>query len=81
MSIADPSFSVWGSRKLEMLHKAGAGKAEIVAALEKEINSLKDDEELAKARREGARGTEVEIRDVQFRLLQAQIWLNEEKAR
>jgi hypothetical protein len=80
-SIADPSFSVWGRRKLEMLRKAGAAKAEIVAALEKELKSLENDEAFAKARKESARGTEVEVRDVQFRRLEAEIWLNEEKAR
>ena len=49
-SIADPSFSIWGRRKLETLRKTGAGKAEIVAALEKYINSLKEEEAIAKAR-------------------------------
>ena len=33
--LADPSFSLWERRRLETLRKAGAGKAEIVAALEK----------------------------------------------
>jgi hypothetical protein len=80
-NIADPSFSVWERRKLEMLHKAGAGKAEIVAALEKELNSLERDEAFAKALKESARGTEVGIRDVQVRRLETEIWLNEEKAR
>ena len=43
IGIADPSFSLWGRRRLETLRKAGAGKAEIVAALEKYINNLKED--------------------------------------
>ena len=81
ISIADPSFSLWGRRRLETLRKAGAGKAEIVAALEKYINSLKEDEAIAKARKESARGTQVDVYDVQFRRLEAEIWLNEEKAR
>ena len=80
-NIADPSFSIWAHRRLEMLRKAGAGKAEIVAALEKEIDRLKLDEAIAKVRKESARGTEVQVRDVQFRRLEAEIWLNEEKAR
>src|SRR5690349_16056663 len=49
IGLADPSFSLWGRRRLETLHKAGAGKAEIVAALEKYLNSLKEDEALAEA--------------------------------
>jgi hypothetical protein len=64
-----------------MLRKTGAGKAEMVAALEKEVDRLKKDEAIAKSRKESARGTEVEVRDVQFRRLEAEIWLNEEKAR
>ncbi len=81
ISIADPRFSIWGRRKLETLRKTGAGKAEIVAALEKYIDSLKEEEAIAKARKEIAQGTEVDLRDVQFRRLEAEIWLNEEKAR
>ncbi len=81
ISIADPSFSLWGHRRLEALRKAGAGKAEIVASLEKYISDLKEHEAIAKARKELARNTEVEVRDVQFRLLEAEVWLNEEKAR
>ena len=81
ISIADPAFSLWGHRRLESLRKAGAGKAEIVAALEKYINNLKEHLAIAKARKESARGTEVETHDVVFRLLEAEIWLNEEKAR
>lgn len=81
LSIADPSFSLWGRRRLETLHRAGAGKAEIVAALEKYVNTLKEDEEIARARKEISRGTQLDVYDVQFRRLEAQIWLNEEKAR
>ncbi len=36
------TFAVWGRRRLETLRRAGAGKAEIVAALEKHINDLKE---------------------------------------
>ena len=67
ISISDPSFSLWGRRRLETLRKAGAGKAEIVAALEKYINSLKEDEAIAKGSDESARGTQVDVHDVQFR--------------
>jgi hypothetical protein len=81
MSIADASFSLWGRRRLEALHRAGAGKAEIVAALEKYINDLKEDEAIARAQVQASRAVEVVVRDVQFRRLEAEIWLNEEKAR
>ena len=49
---ATATFGLWGRRRLEALHRAGAGKAEIVAALEKYINNLKEPEAIAVARRE-----------------------------
>ena len=72
---------MWGRRRLEALHKAGAGKAEIVAALEKYIENLKVEEAIAKARREAARATPLGIYEIQYLLMEAEIWLNEEKAR
>ena len=81
IGLADPSFSLWGRRRLETLRKTGAGKAEIVAALEKYLNSLKEDEAIAKAQYQSARATRVDVYDVQFRRMEAEIWLNEEKAR
>ena len=81
ISISDASFSVWERRKLETIRKTGAGKAEIVAALEKHIDDLKQEEAIAESRRQGARGTQVEVNDVRFRRLEAEMFLNEEKAR
>ncbi len=81
ISIADPSFSLWGRRRLETLRKAGAGKAEIVAALEKDLNSLKEDEAIVEGMHQSARATQVSVYDVRFRRMEAEIWLNEEKAR
>jgi hypothetical protein len=80
-SMADSSFSLWGSRRLEALRRAGAGKAEIVAALEKYIAILKVDEAFAESLKQSARGTQLGVYDVQFRRMEAEIWLNEEKAR
>jgi hypothetical protein len=81
VDIADPSFSIWGRRKLDTLRKAGAGKAEIVAALEKYINDLKELEAIARAMKESARATQLGEFEMQFLLMEAEIWLNEEKAR
>ena len=77
----DPSFSLWGRRRLETLRRAGAGKAEIVAALEKYIDSLKKEEAIAETMHQEAQVTHVDVYDVQFRRMEAEIWLNEEKAR
>ena len=81
VSVGDPSFSLWGRRRLETLRKAGAGKAEIVAALEKYIKNLMELEAIAKARREAARSTLLGIYEFQFLRMEAEIWLKEEKAR
>jgi hypothetical protein len=80
ISFADPSFSLWGRRKLETLRKAGAGKAEIVAALEKYLNTLKEDEAIVEVKRQAARVSQLEVLDVQFRRMEAEMWLNQEKA-
>jgi hypothetical protein len=79
----DPRFSLslWGRRRIETLRKTGAGKAEIVAALEKYIDSFKQEEAITEARRRAARGSQIDVYDARFRRLEAEIWLNEEKAR
>ncbi len=81
MRPSDPSFSVWGRRKIEALRNAGAGKAEMVAELEKYINHVKEDVAIAEAARQNAQGTMVDVFDAQYRHMEAEIWLNEEKAR
>jgi len=77
----DPSFSLWGRRRLEALRTAGAGKAEIVAALEKYVDSMKKEEATAQTMYEKGQTTRVDVYDVQFRRREAEIWLNEEKGR
>jgi RNA polymerase sigma factor (sigma-70 family) len=81
MDIHDAAFSMSGRRRLEALHRAGAGKAEIVAALEKYINELKAMEAIAKAQFEAARASQLGMYEFQFLRMEAEIWLHEEKAR
>ncbi len=81
LGIADPAFSVWGRRRLEMLRKAGAGKAEVIAALNQYIDQLKEDEAFASDLVQNARATQLTVSDVKYRRIEAEIWLNEEKAR
>lgn len=75
------TFGVWGRRRLEALRKAGAGKAEIVAALEKYIKDLDRLRAIVEGREAVARSTTPEDFEVQFLRMEAEIWLNEEKAR
>ncbi len=81
IEISTAPFGRWGRRRLEALHRAGAEKAEIVTALVKYINSLKELEAIAEARHEGARATALGVYETQFLRMEAEIWLNEEKAR
>jgi hypothetical protein len=81
VELSDPAFALWERRRIETLRKAGKGKAEIVAALEKYLDRLKEEEELAEARRQAARASIVDVFDVQFRRMEAEGWLNDEKAR
>jgi hypothetical protein len=79
--LSDPRFSLWARRKVETLRKTGAGKAEMVAALESYINRLKLEEAVTEKEHQAAQATQVDVHDVRFRRLEAEIWLNEEKAR
>ena len=74
------TIGLWGRRRLEALRRAGAGKAEIVAALEKYINNLKRWRRLPKLEKP-ARVTPLDVYEIQFLRMEAEIWLNEEKAR
>lgn len=75
------SLEIWDRRKLETLRRTGAAKAEIIAALEKHITLLKDEEKIAEQMVANARASEVTVLDARFRRVEAEIWLNEEKAR
>ncbi len=78
---ADPAFSLWRRRRVETLRRTGAGKAEIVAALEKYVDSLKEEETIAERLHQLARGNRLAVYDARFQRMEAEIWLNEEKAR
>jgi hypothetical protein len=81
LEISTAPFGVWGRRRLEALHRAGAEKAEIVAALEKYIDSLKELEAFAKDKNQQAQATRLGVYETQFLRMEAEIWLKEEKAR
>jgi RNA polymerase sigma factor (sigma-70 family) len=78
---ADPRFTLWRRRKAETFRKAGFEKAKVVAAIEEYIDRLKQEEQFADARRKQARGTLEGVFDAQYRRMEAEMWLNEEKAR
>ncbi len=77
------TFGPWGRRRLDALRRAGAGKAEIVAALEKYINDLERMQAIVEAQqnRSTARVKSPSDYEIRFLRMEAEIWLNEEKAR
>ncbi len=70
----------WGRRRLDALRRAGAGKAEIVAALEKYINDLERFEAISHNSKNHHHPTYDEY-EIKFLRMDVEIWLNEEKAR
>jgi len=81
LRFTDPSFALWERRRLETLRAAGAGKTEMVAALEKYVDRMKTLETVVEKSYQLGRATILDLYDVQFRRTEAEIWLNQEKAR
>jgi putative protein kinase ArgK-like GTPase of G3E family len=77
----DLDHSRWGRRRIEALRTSGAGKAELVAALESYLDQMKKDEQLQEQRKEIARASYAAVLEARYRRLEAEIWLAEEKAR
>ena len=80
VGVDEGTIGPWGRRRLETLRRAGAGKAEIVAALEKYISDLEWFREIAHTRLHHFHPTFGEY-EIKFLRMEAEIWLNEEKAR
>jgi hypothetical protein len=81
LSRTDPRFALWERRQVEAIRATGAGKAELVAALENYLKRMKEEERLAQLALEKDQGTRVDVWDAQYRVLEAEMWLNQEKAR
>jgi RNA polymerase sigma factor (sigma-70 family) len=78
---ADPRFALWGRRRYETLIDSGAGKAEVVAELEKYRDLLKAQKEFVDRGYKAGQATRVDVYDVSFRLLEAEAWLEREKSK
>ena len=82
IEIGHGTFGPWGRRRLEALRRVGAEKAEIVAALEKYIKDL--DRMLDNVKHLNDFGTwrnAPGFYEIRYLRTEAEIWLNEEKAR
>jgi hypothetical protein len=81
LSRTDPRFALWEHRQVEAIRATGAGKAELAAALENYLKRMKEQQRLAQLALEKDQGTRVDVWDAQYRVLEAEIWLDQEKAR
>ena len=72
---------IWERRQVEALQASGIGRGELVSALERYVKRMKDLAEIAKALRERAGINYVDVLDAQYRVLEAEMWLNQEKLR
>jgi outer membrane protein TolC len=81
VGFGSPMFSLWENRRIEALRASGAPKAEVIKVLEKSLDALKYQVQLAtKAHQSGQIGR-YDLMDVQYRRLEAEARLNAEKAR
>jgi hypothetical protein len=81
VGLTDPRFDRWERRRVDALRAAGAGKPAIIAALERYAKRMKDVEGYRKSLFEKDQGTRVETIEARYERLEAEIWLNQEKAR
>lgn len=81
LDVDDPRSALWNRRLLETARSAGVDKAKLVSLLESNLTRAKQCVEVAKARNQSARGTILAVMDAEYQALEAEMWLNEEKAR
>ena len=74
-------FAVWRRRQVEALRASGVGKGELVTALEDYLKQMKELSLGAEERRKLARITYADVLDCQYLVLEAEMWLNQEKSR
>ena len=74
-------FAVWRRRQVEALRASGVGKGELVTALEDYLKQMKELSLAADDRFKQARITYADLLDCQYLVLEAEMWLNQEKSR
>ena len=77
----DPRFAVWERRQVEAIRDAGASRAEFIAALEGYVKRLRDRQRIVEEAYRRGQVPRVDVYDAKYRVLEAEMWLNQEKAR
>lgn len=85
VALTDPRFALWESRKVEALRESGAGKEELIKALERYVSQMKRISlAAAVALQNGHQKPEnarMDMLDADYRVLEGEAWLNQEKSR
>jgi hypothetical protein len=81
VSIDNPGFDLWERRRVESLRASGAAKAEMVAGLERYLNRMRNKERWAEELFKKDQRSRTDVLDAKYQRLEAEIWLNQEKAR
>ena len=77
----DPRIAVWARRQVEAVRDAGTGRAEFIAALEGYVKRMRDRQRIVEQRQQSGQAYFVDVLDAKYRVLEAEMWLNQEKAR
>ncbi len=73
--------AIWERRQVEALKASGVGKEELVSALEAYVKRMKNLAALAEARYQRASASHADVLEGQYQVLEAEMWLNQEKSR
>ena len=77
----DPRIAVLQRRQVEAVRDAGTGRAEFIAALEGYVKRMRDRQRIVEEGQRAAQVAFVDVLDAKYRVLEAEMWLNQEKAR
>jgi hypothetical protein len=79
--LEEASIAVWERRQVEAVRDAGTSRAEFIAALERYVTRMRNRQQIVEERHRAAGAAFVGVLDAKYRVLEAEMWLNQEKAR
>jgi outer membrane protein TolC len=80
-SFADPRFALWDRRQVEALRALGMPKPELLKALKSNLERHRSLASHAEQAFKSGQATHIDVLDAQYAALQAEMWLNQERAR
>jgi hypothetical protein len=79
--IDEAKIAVWERRQVEAVRDAGTSRAEFIAALEGYVKRMRDRQRIVEQRQQAGQAYFVDVLDAKYRVLEAEMWLNQEKER